>query len=309
MVHPELHQATSSEDPITHAEALAVVRREAPDSRRRRRRQPRRLPDLRRGVRAPGLRRPGRGATARDRRHHRRGDGLPLQPASLRAGVQGLRGVHPVPREARAHPRQRGAHRGRAHPRRDRAAAAAARRRPGSSSGGRGSGASRAGSACAAARAPTRSTTTSTTSSAWQRSRSSSCGGSPARTSSSSRSASSGTPCCPGSAAEEREIESKPLPGSSVTMDEAAAIARRTVPDGRLVSVSVPDEGRRRRPTSPSSRAATTPTTTASIRATSASRSTATAARRRSPIRLRPTRRCRPGSSTTGSIRCTPATS
>jgi uncharacterized iron-regulated membrane protein len=45
----------------------------------------------------------------------------------------------------------------------------------------------------------------------------------------------------PGHAAPEREVVSKPLKGRSVTMDQAAAIARRTVPDGRLVSVSVPD--------------------------------------------------------------------
>jgi uncharacterized iron-regulated membrane protein len=45
----------------------------------------------------------------------------------------------------------------------------------------------------------------------------------------------------PGQGADEREIESKPLPGRAVSMDQAAAIARRTVPDGRLVSVSVPD--------------------------------------------------------------------
>ena len=45
----------------------------------------------------------------------------------------------------------------------------------------------------------------------------------------------------PGSAGEEREVLSKPLHGRSVSMDEAAAIARRTVPDGRLVSMSVPD--------------------------------------------------------------------
>ena len=46
----------------------------------------------------------------------------------------------------------------------------------------------------------------------------------------------------PGQAGEEREVRvSKPLKGRSVTMDEAAAIARRTVPDGRLVSISVPD--------------------------------------------------------------------
>jgi uncharacterized iron-regulated membrane protein len=45
----------------------------------------------------------------------------------------------------------------------------------------------------------------------------------------------------PGQGGEEREIASKPLPGRSVTMDEAAEIARVTVPDGRLVSVSVPD--------------------------------------------------------------------
>ena len=45
----------------------------------------------------------------------------------------------------------------------------------------------------------------------------------------------------PGSAGEEREVLSKPLRGRSVSMDEAAAIARRTVPDGRLVSMSVPD--------------------------------------------------------------------
>jgi uncharacterized iron-regulated membrane protein len=44
----------------------------------------------------------------------------------------------------------------------------------------------------------------------------------------------------PGQAGEEREIQSKPLPGRTVTMDQAAAIAKRTVPDGRLVSVSVP---------------------------------------------------------------------
>jgi uncharacterized iron-regulated membrane protein len=45
----------------------------------------------------------------------------------------------------------------------------------------------------------------------------------------------------PGQAGEEREVLSKPVKGQSVTMDEAAAIARRTVPDGRLVSMSVPD--------------------------------------------------------------------
>ena len=45
----------------------------------------------------------------------------------------------------------------------------------------------------------------------------------------------------PGGAGEEREVTSKPIDGKSVTMDEAAAIARRTVPDGRLVSVCVPD--------------------------------------------------------------------
>jgi hypothetical protein len=45
----------------------------------------------------------------------------------------------------------------------------------------------------------------------------------------------------PGQGADEREIESKPLPGRAVSMDQAAAIARRTVPDGRLVSVSVLD--------------------------------------------------------------------
>jgi uncharacterized iron-regulated membrane protein len=45
----------------------------------------------------------------------------------------------------------------------------------------------------------------------------------------------------PGGAGEEREFTSKPVAGKAVTMDEAAAIARRTVPDGRLVSVSVPD--------------------------------------------------------------------
>lgn len=45
----------------------------------------------------------------------------------------------------------------------------------------------------------------------------------------------------PGHESPEREIASKPLKGRAVTMDQAAAIARRTVPDGRLVSVSVPD--------------------------------------------------------------------
>ena len=30
VVHPKLHRATSSADPVTHAEALAVVRRDAP---------------------------------------------------------------------------------------------------------------------------------------------------------------------------------------------------------------------------------------------------------------------------------------
>jgi uncharacterized iron-regulated membrane protein len=47
----------------------------------------------------------------------------------------------------------------------------------------------------------------------------------------------------PGHAAEERTVESKPQPGMAVTMDQAAAIARKTVPDGRLVSVSVPEKG------------------------------------------------------------------
>ena len=47
----------------------------------------------------------------------------------------------------------------------------------------------------------------------------------------------------PGQGAEERTVESKPQPGGkAITMDEAAAIARRTVPDGRLVSVTVPDD-------------------------------------------------------------------
>jgi uncharacterized iron-regulated membrane protein len=45
----------------------------------------------------------------------------------------------------------------------------------------------------------------------------------------------------PGHEAPEREVVSKPLKGRAVTMDQAAVIARRTVPDGRLVSVSVPD--------------------------------------------------------------------
>jgi len=36
-------------------------------------------------------------------------------------------------------------------------------------------------------------------------------------------------------------VLSKPIKGQSVSMEQAAAIARRTVPDGRLVSVSVPD--------------------------------------------------------------------
>jgi uncharacterized iron-regulated membrane protein len=45
----------------------------------------------------------------------------------------------------------------------------------------------------------------------------------------------------PGHASPEREVVSKPVKGQSVTMGQAAAIARRTVPDGRLVSVSVPD--------------------------------------------------------------------
>jgi uncharacterized iron-regulated membrane protein len=45
----------------------------------------------------------------------------------------------------------------------------------------------------------------------------------------------------PGSAGEEREVFSKPQPGKSVSMDEAVAISRRTVPDGRFVSITVPD--------------------------------------------------------------------
>jgi uncharacterized iron-regulated membrane protein len=45
----------------------------------------------------------------------------------------------------------------------------------------------------------------------------------------------------PGEAGEEPEVLSKPIKGQSVSMDEAAAIARRKVPDGRLVSMSVPD--------------------------------------------------------------------
>ena len=49
----------------------------------------------------------------------------------------------------------------------------------------------------------------------------------------------------PGHAVEERTVESKPLPGKAVTMDEAAAIARRTVPGARLVSVSVPERAKK----------------------------------------------------------------
>jgi uncharacterized iron-regulated membrane protein len=45
----------------------------------------------------------------------------------------------------------------------------------------------------------------------------------------------------PGHAAEEVNAVSKPVKGKAVTMDQAAAIAQRTVPDGRLISVSVPD--------------------------------------------------------------------
>lgn len=45
----------------------------------------------------------------------------------------------------------------------------------------------------------------------------------------------------PGEAGEEREVLSKPKPGQWVSMSEAAAIVQRKVPDGRIVSMSVPD--------------------------------------------------------------------
>ena len=32
VVHPDLHRSTPSENPITHAEAVGVIRREAPSS-------------------------------------------------------------------------------------------------------------------------------------------------------------------------------------------------------------------------------------------------------------------------------------
>jgi uncharacterized iron-regulated membrane protein len=108
----------------------------------------------------------------------------------------------------------------------------------------------------------------------------------------------------PGQGADEREIESKPLPGRAVSMDQAAAIARRTVPDGRLVSVSVLDRKKTSAYLVWLSRGNDTydhgvwP-------GTSASRSTATAARRRSRPRPRPIRRSPPRSPTTGSSRCT----
>ena len=47
--------------------------------------------------------------------------------------------------------------------------------------------------------------------------------------------------------------------GREVRMDEAEGIARRTVPDGRLVSVSVPDEETKTRPTAPTSRSGNDP--------------------------------------------------
>jgi uncharacterized iron-regulated membrane protein len=46
-----------------------------------------------------------------------------------------------------------------------------------------------------------------------------------------------------GSPAEPPEVTSTPTPGSSVSMAEARLIAARTLPDARLVSISVPDRG------------------------------------------------------------------
>ena len=70
-----------------------------------------------------------------------------------------------------------------------------------------------------------------------------------------------------------------------MTIDEAAAIARRDGPGRAAVSVSVPDAKDKTSTYFAYLAAATTRTTTASTRATSASPSTATAARRRSPTR------------------------
>ena len=105
-----------------------------------------------------------------------------------------------------------------------------------------------------------------------------------------------------------RRSSRSPSPGRPVTMDEAAAIARRTVPDGRLISVSVPDKektstyfsylAQRQRPVRP--------------RRLSGQRR-----RHDRPLQRRGdghlsgpgrSRRSRPSSSTTGSIRCTGAT-
>ena len=71
LVHPKLHHSTKSADPITHAEALAVVRREAPSFNTvRRRRQPRRLPHLRLRVHEAGLCRSRSRPPEWHRRHH-----------------------------------------------------------------------------------------------------------------------------------------------------------------------------------------------------------------------------------------------
>ena len=119
---PELYRST---DERAHAHARAggrVAQARRAGLRARRRRAPaRHLRDLRPRVRQVGLRGPGHRAPERHRRPPVGRDGLPAQPAPVRLELRGLPGLHPVPGQAGAGARQRGADRRRPDPRRHRA--------------------------------------------------------------------------------------------------------------------------------------------------------------------------------------------
>ena len=116
---PELYRSTPSERILTPEQAVASLKRAEPDF----------VPgDV---VRQRGIYEiydleyvksayvdPGTGRVERHRRPPVGRDGLPAQPAPVRAQLRGLPGLHPVPGQAGAGARQRGADRRRPDPRR-----------------------------------------------------------------------------------------------------------------------------------------------------------------------------------------------
>ena len=123
--HPDLYRGTTSENPLSPAQAVAVVNRELPDFG---------PTDV---IRTRGVyeiydteytndraRRSRQRRAAGPAQLDRRRDGLHPQPAPVRARLRGLPGLPAVPRRPRPDVRQRGADDRRPDPRRHRAAPA-----------------------------------------------------------------------------------------------------------------------------------------------------------------------------------------